>query len=230
MSREDWLPQNHEALFEQALRTWNYVCVQPGRERMGFGYDTPQGKWVDETFYPKFNAFNVALQVWKNAAERTPVITTKLAEAESEFRPAYRQLYTGLLRNNPLVTDDDLVSMSLPKRPSGGGKPAPVPGSLVKAKINLPSPGVIEIHFFDADTERRAKPPGVHGAEIVWAILDTPPADWSDLINSSFDTNSPFRLAFELHQSGKRVYFALRWENTRGEKGPFGAIDSAVIP
>jgi hypothetical protein len=31
-------------------------------------------------------------------------------------------------------------------------------------------------------------------------------------------------------QRGKTVYFALRWENTRGEKGPWSEIMSAIIP
>ncbi|MDR2362267.1 MAG: hypothetical protein LBD91_06005 [Prevotellaceae bacterium] len=29
---------------------------------------------------------------------------------------------------------------------------------------------------------------------------------------------------------GKTVYFALRWENTRGEKGPWSDIMSATVP
>jgi hypothetical protein len=36
---------------------------------------------------------------------------------------------------------------------------------------------------------------------------------------------------FEEDQRGKRVYLAGRWEIEReGEKGPFGAIEEAVIP
>jgi hypothetical protein len=35
---------------------------------------------------------------------------------------------------------------------------------------------------------------------------------------------------FENDQRGKTVYFALRWENTRGEKGPWSAIQIAIIP
>jgi hypothetical protein len=33
-----------------------------------------------------------------------------------------------------------------------------------------------------------------------------------------------------LEDRGKKLYFALRWENTRGEKGPWSEIHSTIIP
>jgi hypothetical protein len=62
------------------------------------------------------------------------------------------------------------------------------------------------------------------------AFRDTPPESINDLANSSFDTRSPFTLTFDETQRGLTVYFCLCWENTRGEKGPWGEIMSAVIP
>jgi hypothetical protein len=70
----------------------------------------------------------------------------------------------------------------------------------------------------------------VHGAEIVWAILPEPPKDISELIHSAFCTASPFRLEFKESDRGKTVYLCVRWENTTGEKGPWTAILSAIIP
>ncbi|MDR0754310.1 MAG: hypothetical protein LBF04_02865, partial [Prevotellaceae bacterium] len=70
-----------------------------------------------------------------------------------------------------------------------------------------------------------------HGAEIRWQVFDTQQeVHLDELINSSFDTNSPLTLEFNDRQRGKVLYFALRWENTRGEKGPFGPILNAIIP
>jgi hypothetical protein len=89
----------------------------------------------------------------------------------------------------------------------------------------------LTIHFYDqGSVKSKAKPAGQHGAEIRWAILDTPPVDVKELIHSSFDTRTPFTLEFEGHECGKTVYFCLCWENTRGEKGPWSKIVSAVIP
>jgi hypothetical protein len=66
--------------------------------------------------------------------------------------------------------------------------------------------------------------------EIGWTQSDTPITRWDELTHSNVDTNSPFTLSFENDQRGKTVYFALRWENTRGEKGPWSGIASAIIP
>ncbi|AHF94767.1 hypothetical protein OPIT5_26275 [Opitutaceae bacterium TAV5] len=52
----------------------------------------------------------------------------------------------------------------------------------------------------------------------------------NDLTRSGFDTRSPFTLNFDENQRGKTVYFALRWENTRGDKGPWSPITHAVVP
>jgi hypothetical protein len=76
----------------------------------------------------------------------------------------------------------------------------------------------------------KAKPAGQHGAEIRWAISDTPVVDVAALARSSFDTRTPFTLEFQGHERGQTVYFCLCWENTRGEKGPWSEIQSAIIP
>ncbi|MDR1666081.1 MAG: hypothetical protein LBS03_00065, partial [Bacteroidales bacterium] len=153
-----------------------------------------------------------------------------LNDAEAAFKPLYRQLYNGFLRENPLVTDADLIAMGLPARGSGGRTPAPDPTTAPFGEVKTPSPGVVDIHFRDAGSESRKKPAGVHGAEIRWTVSDTPVTDWTQLVNSSFDTNSPLRLSFAGADRGHRLYFALRWENTRGVKGPWSEIQETIIP
>ncbi|MDR3184369.1 MAG: hypothetical protein LBT49_03085 [Prevotellaceae bacterium] len=226
----DWLPSNHEALFDQGSQTWDYLIDPANRDRMGFAITTPQGAWIDGVFHPKYFAFITAFNDWRNPATRTPIKTEDLLAAEGPFKDMYRQLYTGFLRNSPFVTDSDLVAMGLPERHTGGGKPAPAPTTYVEVTVTPVGPGVIDLHFRDKDSDHKSKPAGVHGAEIVWAILDDPPAGWEALAHSSFDTHTPLRLSFLNEQRGKTLYFAARWENTRGEKGPWSEIMSAIIP
>jgi hypothetical protein len=59
--------------------------------------------------------------------------------------------------------------------------------------------------------------------------LDEKPKDWEELIHSTFSTRSPFRLSFKGTDRGKVLYFALRWDNTRGEKGPWSEILNVII-
>jgi hypothetical protein len=185
---------------------------------------------MDMNFLVAYTTYNNAYQDWYNPATRTTVAYEVLETAETAFVEVFRTFYNGFLRYSPLVTNADLVSMGLPHRPSGELTPAPIPTTRPDTDVILSGPGVVEIHFHDETSEDKAKPAGVHGAEIVWAVLEEPPVNWAELTHSSFDTHTPFTLTFEGDQRGHRLYFALRWENTRGDKGPWSAIRDTVIP
>ena len=227
MSR-DWMQRGHQKLHEQANQTVNYVTVE--LVRLGLMGITD---WITEDVTPKLTAMNQAYELWNaDPSARTPLIISTLIESEAAFIPFYRQLYNGFLRNNPMVTDTDLVAMGLPMR-SAGRTPSPVPATVPTYTVKTPLPGIVELHYYDdagGESRKYAKPKGVHGVEIRWAILDEAPVDWETLTHSAFDTATPFRLTFEGNNRGNRVYFALRWENTTGQKGPWSAIGFAFIP
>jgi hypothetical protein len=198
---------------------------------MGLASATPQGQWIDEEFYPRLCRLSEVYQTWVNLGERTPAITIRLYTAEKDFKPAYRQFYISFLKSNPQVTNEDLIDMELPRRSHHERyRYTTVPGTFPHAGVTLPSPAIVEIHYRDRDSLLKARPRGVHGAEIRWVILDTPPIDWEELLHSSFSTRTPHRLIFENHQRGKALYFALRWKSTSGKSGPWSEIHHAIIP
>jgi hypothetical protein len=51
-----------------------------------------------------------------------------------------------------------------------------------------------------------------------------------DLKNSAFDTASPYTFTFDESDRGKALYICPRWENSKGEKGPWGEIGKAIVP
>jgi hypothetical protein len=55
-----------------------------------------------------------------------------------------------------------------------------------------------------------------------------PPVDGTELPNSVFTRKHKYLFDFN-GESGKTVYFCLRFENPSGESGPFGPIFSTVI-
>jgi hypothetical protein len=140
-----------------------------------------------------------------------------------------REYVKGFLEYNPLVTDDDRNRMGLPVH-ARKHTPASNPDTMPVVMVKTPSPGVFECHFVDSNSGKKAKPAGVHGCEFRWVIADTTPIDWGQLIHSSFSTRTPIRISFEGNDRGKIIYFALRWENTRGVKGPWTEIMNAFIP
>jgi hypothetical protein len=227
---KDWMKRPHKDLHDQANQTNSYLESTGVRARMGLDTASPQGQWIDGTFLPALDRLNAAYEAWENPAERTMMKTAALNSAEAVFKPLYRQLYNGFLRGNPLITDTDLVAMGFSSRSSGGRKSVPAPATVPVGEIQTPSPGIVDIHFRDAGSESRRKPAGVHGVEIRWTMSNAPVNNWAQLANSSFDTNSPLRLSFSGEERGKTLYFALRWENTRGVKGPWSGIQSTIIP
>lgn len=228
--KSDWLPRNHEALYDKAKQTATYIRASENCERMGFSPDSRQGKWFETVFMPAFVVFISVFEVWQNAATRTSVATAALREAQKVFSGIFRKLYMGFLKNNPLVSDTDRIAMGLPEGAPDKRTPPPIPDGIPESEVRLPAPGVIAIHFRNAGATDKAKPAGVHGAEIVWAVLETPPTDWAELTRSEFSTNSPLTLVFSGEKRGKHLYFALRWRNTRGERGNWSAIQMAIIP
>jgi hypothetical protein len=226
----DWIPRNHEQLYDQAAITAAFLSVEENRTRLGFGPYSAQIKWLNGEFFAKYEAFKTAFESWHNPATRTKLLTEQLLEAEKTFKEAYRKLYTGFLRESPLVTDNDLIAMSLPKR-STERNPSPVATTYPDYDVDSSMMRRLTIHFYDqGKVKSKAKPKGQHGAEIRWAILSAPPTKIDDLTNSSFDTRTPLTLEFGEEQRGETVYFCLRWENNRGEKGPWSKIENAIIP
>jgi hypothetical protein len=230
-TRTDWLPQGHEALQSEATQTYEFLSIPANRERLGFSPLTPYGRWFDLEFTTRYQTFSDAVDDWKNLAERTKLKTDTMNTAEKAFIPYYRQLYPGMLKGNPMVTDTDLEAMGLPKHSGGGGSDAPVATEPPGIDVDTSIIGRLGIHFFKkGHKHKKGKPAGQHGAEIRWMISDTPPARWNDLLHSDIDTHTPFTLEFENDQRGQTVYFALRWENTTGKKGPWSEIQRVIIP
>jgi hypothetical protein len=194
---------------------------------------TSMGMW-NQIPPDKVTALTAGYAAWHGAYETTLSPHTKVdTEAKNEAKGAaitiIRPLVNQYLRFDP-VTNEDRTAMGIPN-PSGGRAPVPVPTTSPQLSIDTGTRRRLIIRYKDEKSDRRGKPPGVHGIEIRWAILDHPPADIKELTNSAFDTKPPLVLEFEEHQRGQRVYMCGAWEIGReGEKGPYGNIEDAIIP
>jgi hypothetical protein len=176
------------------------------------------------------NDFEQKLEASENPATRTSVTVEAKNIARKLLRINLRVDVKAYLTFNPSVTDDDRKAMGLPVHKTTR-TPSKVADKAPDTDVDTSVPGRVTVHFFEkSGSHKRAKPEGQHCIEMIWIISDTPPAKWEDLIHSIVDTNSPVTLSFENDQRGKTLYFALRWENTRGEKGPWTEIQSTIIP
>ena len=66
--------------------------------------------------------------------------------------------------------------------------------------------------------------------EMAGRIGGEKPANVHELTLSYFDTHTPLVIEFEEEERGKTFWYAVRWENNTGKKGPWSDIQSALIP
>jgi hypothetical protein len=222
MTKQQSIPKK-DADFDTAQ---NVIVATANANRTKWSLDAA---WLDSELLPQKAKWKAAWAAYANPATRTPSITFAKTEQRKAYEKLLRLLVKGL-QSNVHVTPDDLLAMGIVV-PSPDRKPSPVAGDSPDADADTSIRGHLSIHFFERGSRhKKGKPAGQHGAEIRWLLSDTPPTRWDELIHSEIDTNSPFVLQFENDQRGRTVYFALRWENTRGEKGPWSEIQSAIIP
>jgi hypothetical protein len=171
-----------------------------------------------------------AYAAYENPATRNHLVVKEKRDARKAYEAETRKFVKAYLAYNPAVTDNDREELGLTV-PKNSRTPAPVATTYPDFDIDSGTIRRLTVDFYDQGSKKsKAKPEGQHGAEIRWVISDVPIVDVKDLIRSAFDTRTPFTLEFEGHERGKTVYFCLCWENTRGEKGPWSEIQSAVIP
>ena len=221
------------------MNSRNYIP----RKDMGFN------QWVNvlmNYLASNFMRFNIPEDVYNSVAAlrdnwtekysivEMPSLCTKVSirnkndirvKLESELRKMLREFIT----YSRFVNDAERESMGLPVHKTSRTA-IPVPTTVPESHIDTSMNCRLSFHFRDQGSTCKAKPTGVHGVEIKWDFGDPPPVSPEKLVHSSFGTRTPFMLEFTGEQRGKTIYYCLRWENKRGEKGPWSEIASATIP
>jgi hypothetical protein len=177
----------------------------------------------------KKSEWDMAWRAYENPKTRTPEITFIKTEKRKEYEKPLRILVKNL-QSNVHVMPEDLVAMGI-ALPNPSRTPAPVAHEAPDVDTDTSVLAHVGIHFFEkGHKHKKAKPAGQHAVEIAWIISDTLPTRWDELLHSVVGTRTPYTFSFDYKQRGQTLYFAIRWENTRGEKGPWSAIQSTVIP
>ena len=149
-------------------------------------------------------------------------------ERTEEYRMQIRRFVNESIRYNGAVTDYDRKCLGL-TIPSGLRTPVPVPITIPEANVDFSQRLQHTIHFRDQNSDSKAKPKGVHGCEIWYKVGGEPPVKASELTYLDTDTHTPFVTKFDGDDSGKFVYYWLRWVNSRNEAGPWSKPVSGMI-
>jgi hypothetical protein len=224
-----WFPDARAARFAVIEKTTAYMADAARRARMGFAAGTPNGIWYDSVYTPKLTAYSAAYRTWDNPATSTRLALDNLKDAEKAFFPLYRQFHA-LAKVSPSVTSADQEGMGFPPRPSGERSRHPVDRMFIDLYAQPIGILVLKVGFKNRDNGAPDIPYYLTGAMIFYVFSDTPVVDQNELTRSKLATRSPHEFIFEPELRGKTVYLAARWQNRRGELGPWSDIVKAVIP
>ena len=216
----DFIPHQDGAFLEWAKTLLAYVNPKSA------AFNIPAGA------LPPIQAQMTAYEAAFNAAQnpnRGKVDVLTKNEAKEALTASLRAFIKGFLTYNPAVSDADKENMGLPLH-DGTRTPAPAPATIPELELDSSIIRQISVHFRDAGSDKRGKPAHVHGVELRWGMLDNAPVSVEDLKNSAFDTASPYTFKFDEPERGKALYICPRWENNKGDKGPWGEIYKAIIP
>jgi hypothetical protein len=222
MAKKSYLPKAYAALLIWLTNFMSYLLANLSRLGVpGYSYESLQAKVTEfRTAQEKAEAPNAGKADRLDREEKAVAVSKETRKFVNQY-----------LRYNPAVTDDDRVKLGL-HVPDPEPTPAPVAVTWpVVTRIDSGTILRLTLKYKDSESAvSRAKPDHTTGAEIRHAILDAPPTSTDDLIHSDFSTRSSYTFIFDENQRGKTVWFRLRWENTRGQKGPWSELYSAIIP
>jgi hypothetical protein len=185
-------------------------------------------QWMTNVFDPAADYRNGKYAAYIDPLVRTPLITAEKTAARKAYEP-HVSLLVKALRYNTRLTEDQRLELELADYDTSPSAPS-VLHSWPVAVITPVGPGILRIDWHDSLTGKKAKPEHVHGTEIRRGIFATPPRSAEDIQHSEFSTRTPYFLESDLSLRGQTVYLCFRWEDTRGQKGPWSEILSAVIP
>jgi hypothetical protein len=220
MGNKDYIPSNDGQFLEWAKNLYAYSLAHFS------GWSVPSPQLTLETPLADFEAALAKL----SDPNYGKVDMERKKDARKECEKAFRVYVQAYLARNPAVSDEDRVAMRIPVYKTTKSK-RPLPETVPELEVDTGTPRRHLVHYRDRGSERRGKPEGVAGIEIRWAVLDHYPATVKELINSGFDTASPWMNEFDEADRGKKAYYCGRWEApVEGGKGPFGEIVEAIVP
>jgi hypothetical protein len=180
-------------------------------------------------------ALTAALNAFKPLHEQaagpdsTAVIVEQKNEAKAALVTLIRNMVNYRLANPAVVNNAARVELGLHVKDTN---PTPVGPPTTAPEIELTFPGIrrIDVHFKDESSSSKARPAGTNGAVVFWEFSETPITDLNALSHSALATKTPYRFEFGEADRGKRIYVALRWQSSRGDRGPASSIESAAVP
>ena len=221
MTKKDYVPGNDVQFLEWADKLFTYATTHATRLK---------APAPDDGMRDLKNDFEAALAKASNP-NRGKVDVLEKNEARKRLEKACRDYAQGFLARNIYVSNVDRERMGLNVRDT---TPTPVADPTGQAIGVVSYRGSAQLHMailHKEDTPLDAK--ANYGHRIYFDLRApgaTPPASGIELTQSRFTRRKNALFTFLPTDTGKTVYFAIRYENSKGKSGPWGPLFSSLIP
>jgi hypothetical protein len=220
MSR-DYLPSNDEKLADMLQIVHDTVNTHLTAWKIDA---TDLNSWE-----PELKLFKSALAVVLDPATRTVNATRAKNDARKVVVTKARRFIQGRLIYNELVSPADLLSMGI-KPHDTTHTPKPAPTHRPQIELNTTGNHQHTVNAINPVSKKKTKPDDAYGVKTAWGICETPPTNIHELSNSEFSRKTVRVLNYTQEDSGKTAYYAVRYENAKGEGGPWSDIIGGLIP
>jgi hypothetical protein len=216
----DYLPQSFAA-FREWVR--NFLTVaRENKDEWGL----PQAPLAAmERFFEDYHVIDDTA----SGPDATKSSRVRRREARKALSALIRTFVNKYVNPNDAVGDAERAMLGLRVR-RRNNKPTGEPNDSPEFIIKITNIRVLAVHFWERGAFSKAKPAGVSGAIIRYAVLDAPPADLKCLTEALLATRTPQTLSFREEERGKTVYIALQWLTRTGKTGPFSEIKHTIVP
>jgi hypothetical protein len=233
MPNGDFIPGS-----DKELNEWAKFLAQPASQRTAGSppawthVPAPAAERFSDTYAGWYTPYTITLK------PRTPLDTLAKNMARDILKKEARSFANGYIRYPSNVSAEDRAGLGI-----FDAKPSPVPGPVSEPEAGLAFPGLhlVEPVHIRKTGALRDGPRSDYGVRIYCGVADAvnskwrvsaPPAAGEGLPHSVFSRRKKMLFDFG-GESGKAVYFCLRYEKQSGGEtgaGPFGPILHAVIP
>jgi hypothetical protein len=222
MRVKDYIPDTEIQFYKWVNYIFPYVTDKDNIAR----WKLPPDAVTSELTYA-FNDFNVKYLYAKNPETRTPAAITAKTNSLKGFKSLLRKYIKGYITYNTLVNNEDRRIMNLPihdTKPTPASPPTEEP--------------IFDIGFRRQEHDiivknkdgKKNKPKNANGFEIWRKVGGNPPQTDTDFSYTATSTRSIFTMKYGLSESGKNVWYRVRWVNSKNEPGPWSDISNAIIP
>jgi hypothetical protein len=179
------------------------------------------------TLRTEVTAVNTFHAIASNKDKRSKIDVAKRNEAIDAAQLTARKVIDFYVVKSPNTTAVDYEVLRIPT--SGPFHPLPPPKHAPGIRHLESNSLGVSIEFFDAESDRRAKPGGVQSIEVCIQLGGEMPAGPAEMSERKIFTSSPIHLQFDFEDELKIVYLVFRWVGTRGDYGPWSEIYRVVI-